>query len=72
MAEEEIHVFVGTGLKPVAEMPTHDGGEPIASEWLLSDEVIPAIEDGRIVDGKSIVGITLYKVKQHEQVHDLD
>lgn len=72
MTDEEIHVFVGTGLKLVAEMPTHDGGEPIASEWLLSDEVIPAIEDGRIVDGKSIVGITLYKVKQHEQVHDLD
>lgn len=72
MSDEQVHVFLGTGLKLVTAMPSHDGSEPIASEWLNPDEILPAIEDGRIVDGKSILGLTLYKVKEHEQIHDLD
>lgn len=72
MTDEQIYVFLGTGLELVTAIPSHDGGEPIWSEWLDSGEVLPAIDDGRIVDGKSIVGLTLYKVKEHEQVHDLD
>lgn len=72
MTDEQIHVFVGTGLKLVTAIPTHDDSEPISSEWLEADEVLTAIDDGRIVDGKSIVGLTLYKVKEHERVHDLD
>ena len=62
MTDEQIHVFVGRELKVVAPAPTHDGGEPIAMEWMEKDEAYAAIEDGRIVDGKSIIGITLYQM----------
>lgn len=62
MTDEKIHVFVGRELKIVAPAPTHDGGEPISMEWMESEEAFQAIEDGRIVDGKSIIGITLYQM----------
>jgi ADP-ribose pyrophosphatase len=69
MTDEKLHVFVGRELKVVAPAPTHDGGEPIAMEWMEKDEAFDAIRDGRIVDGKSIVGITLY---EHAARHEMD
>jgi ADP-ribose pyrophosphatase len=69
MTDEKLFVFVGRGLKVVAPAPTHDGGEPISMEWMEKDESFDAIRDGRIVDGKSIVGITLY---EHAARHELD
>lgn len=62
MTDEKTHVFVGRELKIVAPAPTHDGGEPLSLEWMGRDEAFDAIEDGRIVDGKSIIGITLYQM----------
>lgn len=67
--DETIHVFVGRGLKVVAPAPTVDGSEPISMEWMEKDEAFAAIRDGRIVDGKSIVGIALY---EHSAFHELD
>ncbi len=68
MTDEKTHVFVGRELKIVAPVPTHDGGEPISLEWMGKEEAFQAIEDGRIVDGKSIIGITLYQtmLAKHE------
>lgn len=67
--DETIHVFVGRQLKVVAPAPVADGGEPISMEWMEKDEAFAAIREGRIVDGKSIIGITLY---EHSAFHELD
>ncbi len=69
MTDEQIHVFVARQLKVVAPAPASDGGEPISMEWMEKDEAFRAIREGRIVDGKSIIGITLY---EHSAFHELD
>ena len=61
--DEKVHVFLGTGLRQVAEAPTTDGSEPISMDWLDADDLLPAIRDGRIVDGKTIVGLTLFLLR---------
>ena len=69
LTDERIHVFVGRHLKAVAPAPTHDGGEPISMEWMEKHEAFDAIRDGRIVDAKSIIGLTLF---EHSARHELD
>ena len=69
LTDERIHIFAGRQLKAVAPAPTHDGGEPISMEWMEKDEAFDAIKDGRIVDAKSIIGLTLY---EHSVKHELD
>lgn len=69
MTDEQIHIFVGRHLKAVAPAPTHDGGEPISMEWMEKDEAFEAIKEGRITDGKSIIGLALY---EHAARHELD
>jgi hypothetical protein len=46
----------------VAEPPGADGGEPISIDWLDKHEALAAMRDGRIVDGKTIVGLALLEL----------
>ncbi|MGI8925223.1 MAG: NUDIX hydrolase [Tepidiformaceae bacterium] len=52
---EYIHLFVCTALEP-ARLPG-DEDEDIEVETLTPEEALAAIDDGRICDGKSIIGI---------------
>lgn len=72
MTDEKIHVFVGRGLKAAAPAPTLDGDEPISLEWMERDELLHAVNDGRIVDAKSIIAITLFKLKEYSATHELE
>jgi ADP-ribose pyrophosphatase len=60
--DERVSVFVGRALRRVAEPPGADGGEPISIDWLDKDEALAAILGGRIVDGKTIVGLALLEL----------
>ncbi len=60
--DEKVHVFVGHQLRRVADPPGVDGGEPISIDWLDRRETLAAILDGRIVDGKTIVGTALLEL----------
>lgn len=72
MTDEKIHVFAGRELKVVAPAPATDSSEPISMEWLDKEEALRAIEDGRVVDAKSIIGIVLFKLREHSPSHELD
>ena len=65
-SDEKVYVFLGQDLKQVADPPATDGSEPISMEWLEDEEGIPAILDGRVVDGKSIIGIALNALRRQE------
>lgn len=70
--DERIHVFEARDLSSVKAAPVFDGGEPISIEWLEGHHALDAISDGRIVDGKTIVGLTLLKLKEHLKIHEID
>lgn len=70
--DEKVHVFVGWDPHAVEEPPGSDGGEPLSIEWLGGHEALSAIYDGRIVDGKTIVGIALLKLREHAEKHEID
>lgn len=70
--DERIHVFEARGLQAAGPPPGTDDDEPIAIEWLEGEQVLEAIQDGRIVDGKTILGITLLKLKEHSNIHEID
>ncbi len=55
--DEVIELFLATGLTPVPTAP--DGAEEahMAIERLRLDEVPAAIDDGRIVDSKTVIGL---------------
>lgn len=53
--DELMHLFLATGLSEVAGEPAEDEG--ISVEKLTLGEALAAIEDGRISDAKSMVGI---------------
>ncbi len=61
--DEKVWVFAGTGLRRVADPPGADGGEPLSIDWLEKEQALAAIFDGRIVDGKTIVGLTLLELR---------
>ena len=66
-SDEKVHVFLSRQITKVAEAPTLDGDEPISIEWLHQDEALAAVLDGRIVDSKTIIGITLLKLQEHPE-----
>lgn len=62
-SDERVHVFVGTELQRIQDPPDHDGDESISIEWLGGQEAMEAIFDSRIVDAKTIIGITLLRLR---------
>ena len=60
--DEKVWVFVGKRLRRVADPPGADGGEPISIDWLDRGDALAAILEGRIVDGKTIVGLALLQL----------
>ncbi|MDQ4149097.1 MAG: NUDIX hydrolase [Actinomycetota bacterium] len=65
-SNERVYVFVGHDLEQVAEPPTTDGAEAISMEWLDRQEAVTALLDGRVVDGKSIIGIALARLAEKD------
>ena len=53
---ERLSLFLATGLSPAPEGHAADD-EEIERGWLTLDEALRAIDDGRIVDAKSIAGV---------------
>lgn len=70
--DEKIHVFEARDLRAVNDPPATDGDEPISIEWLEGHHALDAIGDGRIVDGKTIIGLTLLKLNEHSKIHEID
>lgn len=70
--DERIHVFEARDLHAAEDPPATDGNEPIFIEWLEGHHALDAIGDGRIVDGKTIIGLTLLKLKEHSKIHEID
>lgn len=52
---ELMHLYLATGLADAAG--ESDPDEQIEPDWLTLDEALAAIDDGRIMDAKSIAGI---------------
>jgi len=52
---ERLTIFLATGLHPTEMTPPED--EILESSWLTLPQALTAIEEGRIVDAKSLVGI---------------
>ena len=60
---EQFHLFLASDLEQIGPPPTHDGGEPISTEWVPLDEAVQAVEVGRIVDAKTALGLVLVKLR---------
>lgn len=58
-SNEEIHIYMTTDARAHTEPLPSDEGEPISIEWLPLPEAPEAVRDGRIVDSKTIIGITM-------------
>jgi ADP-ribose pyrophosphatase len=52
---ERLTIFLATGLHPTSTTPPED--EVLESSWLTMPQALAAIEEGRIIDAKSLVGI---------------
>ncbi|HEX5396028.1 MAG TPA: NUDIX hydrolase [Candidatus Limnocylindria bacterium] len=52
---ERLSLFLATDLEPAEAQADDD--EAIEGSWLTLDEALAAIDDGRIVDAKSLAGI---------------
>jgi len=52
---ERLTIFLATGLHPTQVTPPDD--ELLESSWMTLPEALAAIEEGMIVDAKSLVGI---------------
>lgn len=52
---ELMHLYLATGLADAAG--ESDADEQIEPDWLTLDDALAAIDDGRIMDAKSIAGI---------------
>ena len=52
---ERLTIFLATGLHPTQVTPPED--ELLESSWLTLPQALAAIEDGLVVDAKSLVGI---------------
>jgi ADP-ribose pyrophosphatase len=55
--DELMHVYLATGLGPAGGEHGHDPDEEIELEWLDLADALSAIDDGRIIDAKTIAGI---------------
>ncbi len=65
-ASEIIHLFFGEHLQPVRAQMDED--EAIAVYMVPLTECLCMIADGRIEDGKTIVGILMLKEQQQKQI----
>jgi ADP-ribose pyrophosphatase len=61
--DERFYLYLATELEQVAPAPEHDGGEPISAEWLRLDAAVDAVTTGKIVDGKTALGLVLARLK---------
>lgn len=52
---ERLTIFLATGLRPTPMTPPED--ELLESSWLTLAQALAAIDEGRIIDAKSLVGI---------------
>jgi ADP-ribose pyrophosphatase len=52
---ERLTIFLATGLRPTPTTPPED--ELLESSWLTLPQALVAIDEGRIIDAKSLVGI---------------
>ena len=53
---ERLSLFVATGLEPAEDVSAPDD-EELEPSWLDLSEALTAIDDGRVVDAKSVAGI---------------
>lgn len=60
---ERFHLYMATDLEQVAPSPETDGGEPISTEWLPLDQALDAVMRGRILDGKTALGLSLARLR---------
>jgi len=61
--DERYHLFLATDLEQVGPPPDHDGGEPIASEWLSLEDALEAVGHGGIADAKTALGILFVELR---------
>jgi ADP-ribose pyrophosphatase len=55
--DELMHLFLATGLGPAADEHGHDEDEELSLEWLELADALAAVDDGRIMDAKTIAGV---------------
>ncbi len=53
---EVVHLFLATGLEPVGAAP--EDAEVFEVQWLALEEAFEWAMDGRIIDAKTVVGLT--------------
>jgi ADP-ribose pyrophosphatase len=58
-SDEKVHLFLTTSISRRSDPPEADEGEPISIEWLPFDDAIAQIQEGKIVDSKTIIGLLL-------------
>lgn len=58
-SDERVHLYLTTDAVQAEKAPDADDGEPIKIEWLDLSDSAKAIDDGRIVDSKTIIGLML-------------
>jgi 8-oxo-dGTP pyrophosphatase MutT (NUDIX family) len=59
MSDERITIFVAQGLVPVAGAPQGEEEEAMTIERVALPDALDMIDDGRITDAKTIIGILL-------------
>lgn len=64
--DERFWTFYTDSLRKVSEPPEMDGDEPIQVQWVPLDGALDAIKDGRIADAKTIIGITMLLLRDHQ------
>ena len=55
--DELMHLFLATRLSPFDGDAGHDEDEELSLEWLELADALAAVEDGRIMDAKTIAGV---------------
>ena len=57
LTDERMHLFVASGLEHVGQRPEED--ERITVEIMPVAKAVEMVDDGRLVDGKSMIGLLL-------------
>ena len=55
--DELMYLFLATGLGPADGDAVHDEDEELELEWLDLADALAAVDDGRIIDAKTIAGV---------------
>lgn len=63
--DEKIHIFMASDLRLVSEQDL-DADEELTCSILPFDQVLIKVKSGVIKDGKTIIGVLLYWVRQQE------